>query len=190
MTIFSTRALGLTAVALFAAPAFGAGFNLDLEPLIGYERVQKFVPTAHTTDRMVYGARMTAGLPLLALEAQYTKAKDTETFTDLTVTDDTQKAKVGVRAGIQMGGLLRLTVRGGVQAKQNIHTETPDGGTASRETEPIAYDPYAGGGLRIALGSKIAFTAEVVAVFADWPDMNKNEYETTAGLTIAFGNAR
>ncbi|MBS1985844.1 MAG: hypothetical protein JST16_16920 [Bdellovibrionales bacterium] len=167
---------------LLAAPAFA---GVDLTPIIGYERVQKLVPDPHSTDRLTYGARLTLGVPLLAIEAEYTQGRDTETFTsqDLVITDTAQKARVGLRSGLG-GSLLRIIGRGGVQAKQNHHVEAVGGTTTVDKHEPVSYKPYAGAGLRMGLSARMSVSVEVVAVFNKWPDMKKNDYETTAGLNI------
>ena len=39
-----------------------------IEPVVGYERVQKVLPTPHTKDRLMYGLRVLMGVPLLSLE--------------------------------------------------------------------------------------------------------------------------
>lgn len=163
----------------------GSGLQIGLEPIIGYERVQKLVPTTHTTDRLLYGARITAGFKLLSLEAQYTTAKDTESFSnpDLTVTDTGQKAKVGLRSTLG-SGMMKLVARGGVQGFQTRHQESSGGVSTVDTTVPLVYKPYGGAGLKFRLSSQISFTAEVVAIFKKFPDMNQNEYETTAGFEI------
>ncbi len=164
------------------------GLSFGLEPIVGYERVQKLVPTAHTVDRLVYGGRVTIGFLLLSLEAQYTNSKDTETFTspDLTTTDTTAKAKVGLRSTLGLTSFARFVARGGVQATQNRHQESTGGVETVNTLEALTYKPYAGAGFKFRLASNISFTAEVVAVFRDFPDMNQNDYETTAGLELKF----
>ena len=94
------------------------GFGIGLEPVVGYERVQKLVPTAHTSDRLVYGARLTLGVPLLSVEAEYLRGTDTEAFpsNDLTTIDTDDKIKVGLRSRLALGSLLSFTLRAGGQA--------------------------------------------------------------------------
>lgn len=182
--------LGLVALsALVTGTAFargGGGLSLGLEPIIGYERVQKLIPTEHTTDRLVYGARLTAGFALLSLEGEYTQSKDSETFTSesLVVSDYAQKAKVGLRSTISLGGGIKAFARGGVQATQNKHIETTSGVETSNLIEPLETNPYAGAGFKVSMSNKISLTGDVVAVFKEWPNMNKNEYMTSLGFEV------
>jgi hypothetical protein len=156
-----------------------SSFGLSIEPVVGYERSQRLLPTPHTHDHLVYGGRVTLGLPLLALEGEYLHANDTETLTGMNTTDVDDSVKLGARAGFRLGGFLSILARGGVQAKQNKHTEDP--GTT---TTTLKYYPYAGAGLRLSLSGKVTLSAEMVAVFTQWPDMNKNEYQPTVGFSV------
>lgn len=171
--------------AAFAARKSG-GLSLGLEPIIGYERVQKLVPTEHTNDRLVYGARLTLGFPLLSLEGEYTQSKDTETFTDqgLVVKDSAQKLKVGLRSTVSLTMALKAFARGGMQATRNEHTEETNGVQTAYSKEPERWDPYAGAGFKVAIGRKLSLTGDVVAVFKQWPNMKKNEYLTSVGFEI------
>lgn len=162
-----------------------AKFGFDIEPIVGYERVQKLIPTAHTSDRLVYGARVTAGFPLLAAEAEYLRGTDTESFPsqNLEVTEVSDKAKLGVRSSLALGKLVRLTARGGAQAKQNERTEVLNGVTTVTK-DPLVYNPYAGAGLKVGLGKRFALSGDMVVVFGDFPNMDKNEYQVTLGFSV------
>jgi hypothetical protein len=46
--------------------------------LLGYERVQKLLPTPHMKQRLVYGARFTAGVSIIAAEAEALRGTDTD----------------------------------------------------------------------------------------------------------------
>ncbi|MEZ4749611.1 MAG: hypothetical protein R3B54_02995 [Bdellovibrionota bacterium] len=175
-----------------APQAWGRGassdFGLDIEPIVGYERVQKLTPTAYTKDRLVYGGRLTLGVPLFSIETEYTRGQDSESFTSptLTTTDTTDKLKLGVRSSIQLDrNLFSFVLRAGVQAKRNIHEEDSGSGTARTE-EPIEYDPYAGAGLKVKLGqrAKIALFADFVVVFNELNDFSQNEYLVSSGLSL------
>ena len=186
-TLFSRSLIVLSA--LTSASAFagkGGGLSIGLEPIVGFERVQKIVPTEHTADRLVYGARLTLGFPLLSLEGEYTQANDTETFADqgLVIKDAAQKLKVGLRSTATLTKAVKAFVRGGMQATRNTHTETTNGTVTLTEKQPEKWNPYAGAGFKVALGQKLALTGDVVAVFKKWPDMKKNEYLTSVGFEI------
>lgn len=162
------------------------GIQSDIEPIVGYERVQKLVPAAHTKDRLVYGARAWLGIPIISIETEYLHSTDTEVYSTMTTVDTDQKAKLGLRSQIKLSSLLSFVARAGAQAKQTKHDETTGGVTTSTTTDFI-YKPYAGAGFHMRLAKHVALTAEIVAVFANYPtSWTDNEYQTTAGLTIHF----
>jgi len=178
-------------LSIFALAFEAKALGLDLEPVIGYERVQKFRPVEQTVDRMIYGLRILIGVPLIKLEIEGTRGQDTATFTspELTTKDLSDKVKIGLRSGLRLGRLLTLSGRGGVQAEQNTHTETA-AGVATITKDPVVPKPYAGAGLKVKLNPKISLSGDVVAVFKQWPDMDKNEYQTTLGINVALGTMK
>ena len=169
----------------FSASVYAEPLKIGVEPIIGYEHVQKILPTAHSKNRLIYGARLTAGILLISAEAEYTHGTDTEDYPDqLLITKDTDEmVKIGLRSGFNMGSLLSLIGRGGVQAKRNFHEDVTNG-VSSSIVSPITYKPYAGADFRANLSNKFSATAGVVVVFNDINDMNQNEYQTTAGFEI------
>jgi hypothetical protein len=182
----NTALLVLLLVSVVASSA-SAEITYSIEPVIGYERVEKLLPTPRMKQRLVYGARLTAGLFMVAGEAEFLRGTDTESIPSagLTLTDTEDKLRVGVRARFRLVRLLSFIVRGGVQASRNIHEETV-GGATTRTEEPIRYRPYAGAGLQVGLSNNISFTADITTVFRDFPNLNNNDYQTTASLTIRF----
>lgn len=159
--------------------------EFEVEPVIGYERVVTLIPTLHTTDRLTYGARVRAGLPLLAVEAEYTRGSSSETYTaqDLATKDTADKAKLGLRSTLSLGKLLSFNARAGAQASRNTHEQTTGGVTTTTE-EAMEIHPYAGAGLTIKMGKKVAFNAEVVTVFRNFSRFEDNEYQATAGFIL------
>jgi hypothetical protein len=177
-------------VALLAwAPsrAVGAVFRAELEPVVGYERVEKLVPTAHTRDRLVYGGRLTLGVIWVAVEAEYLTSNDVENFVaeGLSTKDVTERAKAGLRFSMNLARVLAFTLRGGAQASRNRHTETLAGITLTT-LEPLTYRPYLGAGLTATLARNLAFRADVTTVFKDFPSLLGAEYQLTAGFVIRF----
>ena len=164
-----------------------AMLRTTLEPIVGYERVEKLFPDAHSTNRMFYGGRFTLGSQVFALEAEYTQSKDEESFsaTDTTTTSVADKAKVGLRGGFALGRLLRMNLRTGAQAEKSTEKMTV-GSTTTTENFPITYDPYGGAGFKLMLTPKTSLTAEAVAVFKSFPSMSGNEYQTSAGFAISL----
>lgn len=160
---------------------------LTVEPIVGYERVQKLLPSAHTRDRLVYGGRAIVGLPMLSVEAEYTRAGDSETFvaTNTIINDTEDKARVGLRSGFGLGSLFGVFLRGGAQARLTRH-ETVTAGVPVTTYDPPSYNPYAGAGLRLGFGKKIALTADLTVVMKDFPLLTNNEYMATAGFAISL----
>lgn len=177
----------LFSVLILSTSAHASLFKLTIEPIVGFERVQKLIPTAHKVDRMLYGARFSLGIPLLAIEAQATRGTDSETFTSpaMSVKDTDDRLKLGLRSSLRLGPILMLIARGGGQAKRTIHEETVSGVT-SRTIPPIKYRPYAGLGLTSRLGSAFALSGGITAVFNNFPHMKDNDYETTLGFTVSL----
>ena len=175
---------------LLSAPAFAMGsgdLKYDVEPIVGYERVQKFLPTPHTHDRLTYGVRATAGLLMLSAEGEYTRGTDSESFpaqgVDTKDTDD--MLKLGLVSQYRLGQLLTAGLRGGVQASKNIHESTANG-VLTKTTNPVVYHPYAGFLASASLSTKVALTAGITVVFHDFPSMKQNDYQTSLGLTLQF----
>ncbi|MBY0370901.1 porin family protein [bacterium] len=175
------------ALVLFVIPSMAhAIFKFDLEPIVGYERVQKFLPTAHTKDRLVLGGRVVLGTPLISAEAEYTRANDTESYpaTSTDIAEQQDKARVGLRSTYNFA-LVSVFARAGAQARLTKRTVTVSG-TPSTQTDPITYNPYAGAGARVHIRNNIALSADITVVFNGFPNMNMNDYMTTAGLVVSF----
>ncbi len=174
-------------LAIFISTHSYAFISMQIEPIVGYERVQKLIPDKHTVDRLHYGARLSLGVPFLAGEATYIRAYDTEEFPsdNLTVKDTTDKAQLGLRGSFKLIGVIRASARVGGQASQNVHEEIVSG-VSTKTTETIKVHPYAGAGLIVQLGRLFQFKADVTTVFTKWPDMNYNEYQATAGFAVKF----
>jgi len=181
VVIVSTFFLSLNAYARGVPGLLG----LDIEPVVGYERAQMLIPTKHTKDRLIYGARASAGFLFLAGEAEYLRGTSTEAFPDLALStkDISDIAKLGLRAQLHLIGFISLVARAGAQAKKNHHEQTTAGVMITND-DPVVIHPYGGAGLEIRLGSNFAFSAEVVAVFLDSNNLSYNEYQATAGFTV------
>lgn len=181
------KTLPILGVLLFSLPAQAALFKTEIEPIVGYERVQKIVPVAHTRDRWVYGARVTMGILWIAGEAEYTQGRDTEDFPaqTLRIVDVTDKAKLGLRFRFRLLRMLKLTVRGGAQAARNRHEETL-AGVRTVVYQPIVYKPYLGAGLSFDFTKHFSFNGDLVTVFNDFPEFRNNEYMVTAGFVVRF----
>lgn len=171
----------------YMAIANASATEIAVEPIVGYERVQKIFPTPHTSDRLMYGARARVGIPLLSLEAEYTRGSDTESFPadSLTTSDTDDKIKLGLRSSFRMNNFFSFQLRAGAQAKRNIHTDT-NSGVTTQIVGPIVYNPYGGLGLTSKIAKNLEITGSVTAVFNDFPNMAMNDYQTALGLTVHF----
>ncbi len=171
-------------VILFAAhPTWAQYFKL--EPIIGYERVQKIEPTAHTKSRLIYGLRASYGPPIFSVEGEVTQGKDDESFPDrnLTIEEKVTNMMLGIRSSFNLASTLTWYLRGGGHARKSEYTRTENG--VSSEREPAVYtSPYAGTGLTINLFNKLTANAGITVIFTGRPRGSDREYQTTLGFGI------
>jgi hypothetical protein len=181
--------LGL-ASALFnlAYGAQGSKDNLKITPIVGFERVQKFVPSPHMKTRLIYGAQAVYALPFGAAEAEYTHGQDNSI--DLSVSpnvsykDVEDKIKLGLR-GTANYGFLSTYLRGGAQGRQNKQTKTVSG-TSTTSTTLSKVQPYLGTGVEINLLNVFSLNADITAVYAKTSDPNLSPYEISPSLGFSL----
>lgn len=176
---------GLTLGLFFSQNSFADLLSVQVEPIIGFEHVQQLLPSPHSVNRLVYGARVTAGVPLVAAEAEYTHGTLLEEFPNMSQTSISDRLKVGLRSGIGLGTLIRFSIRGGVQASQTQTSQTVAGVTTITY-DALRYDPYAGAALNLRLSNKINGSVGVVAVIRDIQNLEQTEYQVTAGFSVRF----
>lgn len=160
---------------------------VEIEPIVGYERVMKFEPTAHSKDRLTYGVRVRFGVPLLSIEAEVTQAKDTETFVDrnLTIKETSNTGMLGIRSSFRLGKIVSFYLRAGGHARQSEIERTEAGVTTTKK--PAVYlSPYAGAGLGINLNNRIRVNAGMTVVFTGRPRGSDREYRPTLGFSARF----
>jgi len=175
--------------AVITSPAQAHDLALHVSPILGYEFVNKNAPYPHTHGRLVYGAIVTAGIPLVSLEGEYTHGTDSEVFTspyNLATTDISDRYRVGIRSEYSFAALISAHLRGGAEAIQNQHQEYQSGVQTINRQDQTMYHPYAGAGAAFTLTNKIQVTFDVVATIPNINDLTQNEYETSAGLNIHF----
>lgn len=178
---------GVILISLIQPRAQANQASVNIEPILGYERVQKLIPEAHTVERMYYGARATAGVTLLSAEAELTRATDTETFSNqnLTVKDSDDRLKIGLRSSYWLSSFLALQARGGAQAERKTQEQT-NSGVSTTSVGKILYHPYAGASLSSRLMSNLSLTGGITVVFHEFPNMDKNDYQMSLGLTVRY----
>lgn len=191
-TSHSTLAAAGIAAALALLPAAARAalppIQYTLTPIVGFERAVKRVPDYHVRTRLTYGALLTAGYRELALEAEYTRASDREEFPlqGLSLRDTDDRLKLGLRTThFLVFPRLSFTLRAGGQASRNTHEEVLNG-VATRTVGKIQYDPYAGAGVDLRLLQRLTLGAGLTAVFREFPDMSKTDYQLTFGLTLGI----
>ncbi|HUP56387.1 MAG TPA: hypothetical protein VM598_02970 [Bdellovibrionota bacterium] len=184
------RAILLALLLIPSVPALAYDFEkgdlrLKVEPITGFEWVQKIQPTPHTKGRILYGVRAVGGLPMVSIEAEYTHATDQENFVSpsLEVRDTDEKVKIGLRSERSFGEFGSANGRAGVQARKNKH-EVTQGGATTISNPPTEYDPYLGAGANLRLADKMELTFGLVVVIPDIEHMSQNEYQTTLGLSV------
>lgn len=161
--------------------------SFKLEPVIGYERVQSEVGGRSVRNRLVYGARGTFGYRIISGELEYLRGQDTQVLTSGTsILERTERARIGARSGYTMGEMLVLSARAGLEARSLFRETTPSSGSKTTVREPLAYAPYAGTDLSFKLAEAMQLSLGAVVVFKDFPDMSKNDYQTTFSLGIKY----
>lgn len=181
----------LLAVLLFPSLALAQNFgkvsteNLTIEPIVGYERVQKIEPTARTTNRFYYGVRGSYGVPLLSAEAEITRANESETLSDpdLKIEENSTTLMLGLRSNFNHQGMIGAYLRAGGHARKSEIEQTQDGVKTS-DDPAVRLSPYAGAGLNLRLARYFSLNAGVTVVFTGEPKGSDKEYRTSLGFRI------
>lgn len=166
--------------------------DINLVPVVGMERVQKFEPKEYTSNRLYYGVRLVAGKPLLSFEAEVTQAKDDKTFNDLDrkTNENSTNGSLGIRSTFGQGPMNFFLRMGGTARKSEIKTTVISTGTSTTEEPPIVINPYAGTGLSINFGNIFRLNAGLTAVFAGSPRGSDIDYQATLGYSMSFSQGR
>lgn len=171
----------ITLFIFFSTQVFSA---VTLQPIVGYERVQKVSPTPRTKDRAIVGLRLLLGASLLSFEAEATRAEDTESFPqeDLVLEEEAYNAKLGLRSSFNLV-FARWFLRAGGHARKRSIERTQAGVTTSQD--PAVYvSPYAGTGFSMNLAGKFTANAGVTVIFTGRPKGSDREYQTTFGFGV------
>ena len=180
------------AVSLFSNISRAASFTLSkgagyqIEPIYGYETVFRDYPSNHLTTHMLYGLRLTAGVDLLSVEAEYTKSSDTEDYSTAPekIKTDDENYKLGINSTYRFNTYFFMSGRAGAQATKETRTET-SGGVDSKDEEPMKYNPYAGASLGVKLGP-LSLNLTSTVIFRDATNMSKNNYQNTFSVGIGY----
>ena len=160
-----------------------------IEPVISAEREQRFYPTEHTQDSLLYGGRLLIGPQSLKLESEYLIGHDSESFPDenLKVKTDTERMKIGLRSGFSLGKFFSWFLRGGMQGKSSktktVHT---DDDTTENKSSAFYADPYLGTGFRFHLLQNLSTAGDITAIFSDRPNKGDRDYQASLGFSISI----
>ena len=124
-------------------------FHFLLEPVLGYEFLQRSYPNTHTEGMFFYGARAVAGSQMIAGELLYTHGSASESFatpTLLTADSTRDLIRIGPRTLIPLDHWIKLLVRLGEQASHDSFTYTSSTGSY-QDSPKWEFHPYVGGGL-------------------------------------------
>lgn len=166
-------------------------FTIKFEPLYGVEHVlNRYPEPARYSTRTFFGARVLAGTTLLSAELEGTQSNSRRDYPSQNqkTEDQAQRAMAGLRTTIPATEWLGAFARAGVRASKE-KTVITNTATDTRETKepPVQFDPYAGAGIQIALGSALAANAGATWIFID---DGKPDVQYTLGLTLKFGQVR
>lgn len=156
-----------------------------ITPVVGYEQVQKNYPTPHTVNRFYYGVGIEAGPRLLSVELQATQGEDTESYSGTDIKETTKKASLGIKSYFALASMLQFYFRAGAQGK-DVTTDTTVSGVTTTEKSAFYVDPYVGTGLTVSLASMLNLSLGLTAVFSDYPNKGKIEYQTSFGFGLRF----
>lgn len=185
-TIFATASASAREFNMFQGTQKRDGLNYSISPLYGYETVYRNSPSPHITTTSLYGLRVTAGVDLLSLEAEYSKGTDNETFSTAPeqVKYEDENYKLGLLSTYRMGKYLSASARAGAQATKTKETSTSSG-VATVKDDPIRYNPY--GGAQISLNFGVfSVNASSTVVFRDMNNMSKNDYQNTLSFGVGY----
>jgi hypothetical protein len=159
--------------------------SLTLEPILGYERVQKIEPTARTTNRFYYGVRASYGIPLLSAEGELTRAQESENFPeqDLKIDETSTTLMLGLRSNFNHRGMIGAYLRAGGHARKS-EIEKIEDGVKTSDDPSVRLSPYAGAGLNFRLASYFRLNAGITVVFTGEPKGSDKEYRTSLGFSI------
>lgn len=158
---------------------------LSIQPIVGFERVQKLEPTPYSTSRFIYGARINYGPPIISAELEVTRGQDSKTFPEqnLRVEEEVTNIMGGARSSHNFGGLLDVYLRAGGHTRKSKLTQTRDSATVTRR--PASYvSPYVGTGASVNVLNIFTLNAGLTVLFTDRPESGDREYQTTLGFGL------
>lgn len=163
--------------------------NFTIIPIVGFERVQRLLPTATMSTRFIYGAEALYQIPFTTLEAEYThsqdNAADLATQSNYKFSDD--KIKLGIRESANLGSYVSSYIRGGAQVGQSTTTNSTSSGTTTNTTKS-KMNPYVGAGIGLHVMQYFSLNASLTCVYVPTsnPALSPYEFEPSIGFSIGF----
>ncbi len=176
----------------FTSSAHAAGYlnlssdpALHVMPIAGYETVFRDTPSPHTSTRVIYGLRVTYGIPAISGEGEYTRGNDIENYSTAPeqIRNEDEELKIGLTSSYHPIDIFFVNVRAGGQASQGTR-EVTSGGVKTTTTKDLEINPYAGAGLGFHLGSFVTLSATSTVVFRDYKEMKKNDLQNMVALSV------
>lgn len=164
-----------------------AGFQVTVEPIIGYELTAVNTPTPHTRGMLIYGGRFTVGSKRISGEGEYTRGNTLETFVaqDQQVKTNKENVRLGLRSYIPIIQWLDFMLRAGGQAtKLKMETTTISSGTTVTSSPDWEIHPYAGAGLHLNVTNAISAGFDATYLFRSVKDWSQNDVQTSFSFRI------
>ncbi len=160
---------------------------LRVMPIAGYETIFRDTPSPHTKTRVVYGLRVTYGIPAVSGEAEYTIGNDVENYTIAPerIRNEDERLKIGITSMYHPISFAFVNLRAGGQASRGTE-EVTSGGVTTKTVKELEVHPYAGAGLGVHFGSFLTLSASSTMVFRDYKDMKKNDVQNMVALSIGI----
>lgn len=153
-------------------------FHLLLEPVIGYQIIERSYPYNHTTGMLLFGGRLVLGSQRLAGEFLYTHGSSSETFSNPQQTVETTRDafRAGPRTIVPLEQWVSLIFRAGMQGYKDEFSIRSASGTVT-STSGWKYNPYTGVGLILRVFSGLTLDLSGTYIF-------NGDIETSAGFRL------
>jgi hypothetical protein len=149
-----------------------------IEPVIGYQSLQRTYPFDHKQGMLTYGLRVVVGTYRLAGEGEFQYGSATENFSNPTVTDNTSfiQARVGARTIVPVIEQLSLIFRLGMEGF-HYSNEISNATTTITDSPAWKFEPYLGAGVNFFLFKSLSLSVEEVYVI-------DTSWETSFGFRL------
>jgi hypothetical protein len=137
-----------------------------IEPVIGYQSLQRDYPIEHKEGMLTYGGRVVVGTYRLAGEFEMQYGSASETFaapTAVATTSTLLQARLGARTIVPLIQELHLVFRAGMQGF-HYSNEVTIGTTTTTDSPAWQFKPYVGAGVILYMFKALSLSVEEVYV--------------------------